>query len=200
MDTLKSESHIRLTIAASLLSTASISSPNSSPATSTTSTPVSEDTPPESESDASTGLTLPPLPHILPALRSALDKDSFWGPSYWPYLFSRSNQLSAGIQALITSCVDLESLVSSPVGTRKPNTSRSVTVPGVMLSKASKEPETGMQLKKSKLAKRQLRMKGEEMEIMRRYALQCWAKAAVPSQLRNEILGKDGRKRTLTCP
>jgi hypothetical protein len=60
--------------------------------------------------------------------------------------------------------------------------------------------EKGAKLKKSKLAKRQLRMKHEEIEIMRRAALQCWAKAAVPSKMRNQLLGKDNRRRSLTCP
>src|SRR4051812_11466143 len=45
LDTTSTESHIRFVTASSLLSTASVSSPNSSPATSTTSSPASEDPP-----------------------------------------------------------------------------------------------------------------------------------------------------------
>ena len=62
--------------------------------------------------------------------------------------------------------------------------------------------EKGVKLRKSKLAKRQLRLKDEEIELMRRVALQCWAKARVPKQLRGEILGtgKMTRVRSLTCP
>jgi hypothetical protein len=62
------------------------------------------------------------------------------------------------------------------------------------------DEEKGVKLRKSKLAKRQLRMKGEEMEIMRRCALQCWARAAVPSRMRNELLGRHERSRRLTAP
>ncbi|PSN71935.1 hypothetical protein BS50DRAFT_544192 [Corynespora cassiicola Philippines] len=190
-ETLSTESHIRLTIAASLLSTASVASPNSE----TPSTP--------------TGATLPPLPHILPALREALSADPFWGPDHWSYLFSRATQLSAGIQALINECVNLESLVSSPPAAsdkrrrRAVVTDRSVTLPGVLYAIAEDVPPEGKgaRLRKSKLAKRQLRLKAEEIELMRRCALQCWAKAAVPSKIRGEILGRgDKRVRSLTCP
>ncbi|EAT91363.1 hypothetical protein SNOG_01714 [Parastagonospora nodorum SN15] len=100
---LSTESHIRLTIAASLLSTAAIASPTSPAAV-----------------DDESNKSLPPLPHILPALRSALASDPFWNNDgdMWPYLLSRATQLSAGIQALITECVNLESLVSSPTSAR----------------------------------------------------------------------------------
>lgn len=194
LDTTSTESHIRFVTASSLLSTASVSSPNSSPATSTTSSPASED--PPADINGATSLTLPPLPHILPALREALSKDPFWGPGHWPYLLSRSTQLSAGIQALITSCMDLEALVSSHTILKPDTTKRNA-----ISTTAGVPEEKGLKLKKSKLAKRQLRLKGEELEMMKRCALQCWARAAVPSKMRNELLGGSiGHRRTLTCP
>lgn len=59
-----------------------------------------------------------------------------------------------------------------------------------------------MKLRKSKLAKRQLRMKGEETEYMRRCVLQCWAKAVLPNKVRGQILGLEGERhvRRLTLP
>jgi hypothetical protein len=186
--TLSTETHIRLTIAASLLSTASIATPSS--------TPMNEDGP-----NANRGL--PPLPHILPALRSALDSDPFWSDDsdMWPYLLSRATQLSAGIQALISECVNLESLVSSPT-TDRPYQKRGLTYPNMPFNNSTQVEEKGVKLRKSKLAKRQLRLKDEEIDIMRRMALQCWAKASVPKQIRGEILGtgKLTRVRSLTCP
>ncbi|KAH6621754.1 hypothetical protein C7974DRAFT_456429 [Boeremia exigua] len=178
--TLSTESHLRLTIAASLLSTSTVTS---SPA----------DLPPPSR-------TLPPLPHILPALRDALASDPFWGPDQWPYLLSRATQLSRGIQALISECVNLESLVSSPVAERTAfiGSKRGATAPGVQYA------SEGVRLKKSKLAKRQLRLEREEVELMRRLAMQCWAKAMLPKSVRGEMLGQSGedsrRRRSLTCP
>ncbi|KAH7130362.1 hypothetical protein B0J11DRAFT_250629 [Dendryphion nanum] len=208
LDSLSTESHIRLTIAASLLSTSPIStsrsstpssSPTTSPPQSAASTPTSESVPAvpniqetEQEEDAQEApLTLPSLPHILPALRTALDADPFWGPDYFPYILSRSTLLCAGIQALITECVDLEALVSSPTSSSIPS------------RKQQNGEGQGMRIRSSKLAKRQLRMRAEELELLRRCAMQCWARAVVPSRVRNEILGlkvPGERRRSLTCP
>jgi hypothetical protein len=149
---------------------------------------------------------LPPIPHILPALRGAVTTDPFWSDvaDLWPYLLSRATQLSAGIQSVIAECINLESLVSSPI-TERPTQAlqkRAQTYPYLPFAKATQVDEQGVKLRKSKLAKRQLRLKDEEMDLMRRVALQCWAKARVPKQLRGEILGtgKSNRVRSLTCP
>jgi hypothetical protein len=148
---------------------------------------------------------LPPLPHILPALRSALDSDPFWSTDadIWPYLLSRATQLSVGIQALIVECINLESLVSSPTSDRPTlKQKRTLTYPNIPFANSTQVKEKGVKLRKSKLAKRQLRLKDEEMELMRRVALQCWAQARVPKQIRGEILGtgKLTHSRSFTCP
>ncbi|KAK1919832.1 hypothetical protein P3342_002125 [Pyrenophora teres f. teres] len=183
--TLSTDSHIRLTIAASLLSTASVA------------TPTQEE--PRHDSDR----TLPPLPHILPALQHAVINDPFWeGSDIWGYILSRATQLSAGIQALIAECVNLESLVSSPT-TDRPGAKRGLTHPSVPFGASGQAvEEKGVKLRKSKLAKRQLRLRDEEVELMRRVAMQCWAKAQVPKKIRGDVLGiSDGKRtRSLTCP
>ncbi|KAF2030257.1 hypothetical protein EK21DRAFT_65989 [Setomelanomma holmii] len=188
--TLSTESHIRLTIAASLLSTAPITSPASSP--------MNE----EPQSDRA----LPPIPHILPSMREAVTSDPFWSDiaDLWPYLLSRATQLSASIQALIAECINLESLVSSPI-TKRPTQAlqkRGQTYPYMPFANATQVEEKGAKLRNSKLAKRQLRLKDEETNLMRRVALQCWAQAKMPKQIRGEILGtgKTSRGRSLTCP
>jgi hypothetical protein len=72
----------------------------------------------------------------------------------------------------------------------------------VAAGKGESEEEKGARLSKSKLAKRQLRLQTEEAELMRRCALQCWARAAVPKRVRGEVLagGRAGRERRGTCP
>ena len=101
--------------------------------------------------------------------------------------------------------MNLESLVSSPVADRSAfiGGKRSFTTPGLQYVTTRKE-EKGVKLKKSKLAKRQLRLEREEVELMRRVAMQCWAKAKLPKGLRGEMLGHGGeesrRRRSLTCP
>ncbi|KAF2267756.1 hypothetical protein CC78DRAFT_47074 [Lojkania enalia] len=212
--TLSTESHIRLTIAAALLSTASLSSPTSSPAPSSTSSaassPLLEDPPSIDELNAP---SLPPLPHILPALREAMSADPFWGPDYWSFIFARANQLSAGIQMLIAECTALESLVSSPTTARpttRPSSQHTFTTPAafqptsissVLRPIREEQEERGLKLKKSKLAKRQLRLQGEEIEFLKRCAMQCWARAVVPRGLRSELEPQRSRRnRSLTCP
>lgn len=182
--TLSTESHIRLTIAASLLSTSPCSSPASSPAPSPS------------------GLSLPPLPHILPALREALSSDPFWGPDYWPYLLSRANLLSAGVQALISECGNLEALVACPPPAAPPPRKRNPLPRGTAAGELDSDADgPGTKLRKSRLAKRQLRMKGEEMELLKRRAWQCWAAVAMPADVRRAVSGRgDKRVRSLTCP
>ncbi|XP_014562160.1 hypothetical protein COCVIDRAFT_84734 [Bipolaris victoriae FI3] len=186
-ETLSTDSHIRLTIAASLLSTATVA------------TPTQEEPPSQDSQDR----TLPPLPHILPALQHAVINDPFWeGSDIWSYILSRATQLSAGIQALIAECINLESLVSSPT-TDRPASKRGMTHPSVpFVASGQAAPEKGVKLRKSKLAKRQLRLRDEEVELMRRVAMQCWAKAKVPKNLRADALalGESKRSRSLTCP
>ncbi|KNG51017.1 hypothetical protein DDE82_008136 [Stemphylium lycopersici] len=185
--TLSTDSHIRLVIAASLLSTANVA------------TPTQED-PPQGISDR----TLPPIPHILPALQRAVINDPFWeGSEIWGYILSRATQLSAGIQALVTECINLESLVSSPTTTDRPDSKRGLTHPSVpFVASGQVVEQKGVKLRKSKLAKRQLRLRDEEVELMRRVAMQCWAKAQVPKNLRGDVLafGESKRNRSLTCP
>ncbi|EMD70165.1 hypothetical protein COCSADRAFT_32798 [Bipolaris sorokiniana ND90Pr] len=187
-ETLSTDSHIRLTIAASLLSTATVA------------TPTQEEPPSQDSQDR----TLPPLPHILPALQHAVINDPFWeGSDIWSYILSRATQLSAGIQALIAECINLESLVSSPTTTDRPASKRGMTHPSVpFVAFGQAAPEKGVKLRKSKLAKRQLRLRDEEVELMRRVAMQCWAKAKVPKNLRADALalGESKRSRSLTCP
>ncbi|KAF2202275.1 hypothetical protein GQ43DRAFT_439825 [Delitschia confertaspora ATCC 74209] len=203
---LSTESHIRLVIAASLLSTASIQTPPSSPPTSAPSSPASEIQSSTEAIASASNVTLPPIPYILPALRSALSSDPFWGPDHFPYLLSRASILSAGIHALIAECCELELLASSdklPVNTAARNGNNKGIVRRALppAEDRSEEEGPGLRLRKSKLAKRQLRMKEEEKDLMRRCALQCWAAAAIPPKMRREILGKGGKRvRSLTCP
>lgn len=94
--------------------------------------------------------------------------------------------------------------MSSPVADRTAfiGGKRSFTSPGLQYLAAQSE-EKGVKLRKSKLAKRQLRLEREEIELMRRLAMQCWAKAKLPKGLRGEMLGHGDdskRRRSLTCP
>jgi hypothetical protein len=106
----------------------------------------------------------------------------------------------------MAECVNLESLVSSPIADRTAfvGGKRSFTTPGLQYMGGQCTEEKGVKLKKSKLAKRQLRLERDEIEFMRRIAMQCWAKAKLPKAVRGDLLGQNGedskRRRSLTCP
>jgi hypothetical protein len=195
METLSTETHIRLVIAAILLSSTEDASRISLPATRVIAE-TAQGAPPRRRLQAES--TLPPLPNILPALRSAMEKDAFWG-GYWEDFYDRATQLCTGIQALIPACDHLEAIVSSQV-TGIPTTKRSVTVPGLLYTNAVIGEEKGAKLKKSKLAARQLRMKNEEMEILRYCALHHYAKVGVAGKMRHGLLGRVERRRCVTGP
>ena len=101
--------------------------------------------------------------------------------------------------------MNLEALVASPVAERTAfiGGKRNFTTPGLQYLSSQNE-QKGVKLRKSKLALRQLRLEREEIELMRRIATQCWAKAKLPKGVRSEMLGHRGedsrRERSLTCP
>ncbi|KAF2439467.1 hypothetical protein P171DRAFT_123163, partial [Karstenula rhodostoma CBS 690.94] len=172
--TLSTESHVRLTMAASLVSTASTPSPPSSPtpsaSSSRASSPETEDPPPSPSPPAPSPTpspSLPPIPHILPALRAALAADPFWGPTYWPYFLSRATQLAGGIRALIADCVGLEALPATAVASATTTTTMTTA-------------ERGVRVRRSRMARRLGRIEGEETAYLRRCAMQTWARAAMP--------------------
>ena len=132
-------------------------------------------------------------------------------------MLSRAEQLSGGIQALISECVDLEALVSSP-STRSSQLApkQGHTLRALQIQESNRQFEdtqyergvdaernTGAKIKVSKMARRQQKMMEEGMDILRRCAMQCWARAAMPSKIRGELLGRghgEKRGRSLTCP
>lgn len=137
---------------------------------------------------------LPSLPHIIPALRAAIEADPFWGPDYWDHLFSRANQLCASIHALMAGMADLESLVAGPSPT-----SATVKGGGVGVGLVKQPGRLGVGVRESRLAERQRGLEREEVELLGRWRAQCWGK----------VLGmgggvvereREGRVRRLTCP
>ena len=167
---------------------------------------------------------------MLPSLKQALDEDHFWGPSYYEEFLSKSQRLASGIHEIMAQCTQLEALVRSrPTSPVRRNGLRRVVTeqvagaggPGAAAAAAALRRDSGtgtggdadgkeMKLKKSRLAKRQSRLRLEERELLLRMAWQCWSVAAVPAEQRlaardaakRAKYGDLGRnhKRTLTCP
>lgn len=176
--TLSTESTIRMTMTATLLSKADydVASPN-------------------------TQAALPSFAFFLPSLKHATTSDPFWGPEYTSFLLQRAEKLESGLQTLIAQLGELEALVTSPTTSPK----RVSTQPILQ-----KEAVQGTKIRKSRLAKRQLRLYWEEQAMLKRLAEQAWGAVVLKDTttmeqrafLRAVARGKPGfgRRRSLTCP
>ena len=194
-------------------------------------------TPPPSPSLPEPTPSLPDFTTVLPALKQALDEDQFWGPSYYEEFLSKSQRVASGIHEIMAQCEQLEVLVSSrttsPVrrkglrrvmtehvaragGVPATTTTTTTTAPALPRHDSAAANSSGdddgkeMKLKKSRMAKRQSRLKHEERELLLRMAWQCWSVTAMPAEQRLAArdVAKRGKygdldrnhKRTLTCP
>lgn len=218
-NTLSSESTIRVTITAALLSSTEPATPND------------EESPIDFDCQ---GPTLPDLSAAIPSLSQAVGQDEFWGPALFEHLFERAERTFLGIQDLIYQCTNLEALVlsqpsspsESPTTLRRivtmPCTSTSPTStspvnagnqgPVVLTSKVPKQEE--MKLRKGKWARRQSSLKHEERALIlkatseafvaQQQALLAQAKQQPWSMdskgLRLQMRERGKRRRTLTCP
>ncbi|QDS70625.1 hypothetical protein FKW77_000655 [Venturia effusa] len=185
LHSVSTESTIRATLAAALLSSVA----------------------PGSESTASdAGPSLPDCSSILPAYKHALHNDAFWGPGHYSTILARAQRLTAGIQDLISQCGVLEGLVSSvpPSATSGLELRRGHTIDVVVPDQDQKSRE--IKLKKGRMARRQARLRDEQQHMITRIAWQCWFAASMPADQRLALKAASrkgeivGRRRTLTCP
>ncbi|KAF2753385.1 hypothetical protein EJ05DRAFT_213288 [Pseudovirgaria hyperparasitica] len=167
--TLSSDTHIRFVIAAVLLS---------------------ESMPVSSES-----VTLPQLSFFLGVMRSAMLDDPLWGASFSEHLYSRAEQFSTGMRAMIEQCKELEALVLSPANSPV-RTSHKMDFSNVL-----QKDDGTIKVSPSELAKRQAKLRQEEEAYLQMLAHQCWGHVALPRKLR--LMMKPNaisHKRSLTCP
>jgi hypothetical protein len=180
------------------------------------STPLDRDTSVQTSDHKNNGSnpTLPDFSAMLPALEHALNSDSFWGPGTYSHLLTRSARLATGIHDLINQCSALEALVTSapPSPTESLESRRGSLFNTLVGEKDEKgcaiDDRTGkeMRLKRSKLAKRQMRLKEEQKAMIMRMAWQCWSVVQLPAEQRMaaRAMGRKEkhipRRRTLTCP
>ncbi|KAJ9643594.1 hypothetical protein H2199_004273 [Coniosporium tulheliwenetii] len=194
LNTLSTESTLRIAITATLISS------SSEPASNTASK--------RSRSSSST-TSLPSFAFFLPTLQRAVENDTFWGPYFWEHIFARAQLLETGIHALITQCADLTILVTSP-------TASTFTSPLSSLVEDADTAATGssLRIRKSTFSRRQLRLCREEQELLERLVRQCWGAVVLSNALSSEqrdavravVRGQrrmppqGWRRRSLTCP
>jgi hypothetical protein len=196
LHSISTESTIRATLAAALLSSYAPGSPSQNASSSS-----------DADSKSEAAPSLPDFSAILPPINQALQNDPFWGPGHYPHILSRSQRLTAGIHDLIAQCKALETLVlsaaslptSGGLGSRRGN-----IIDAVLPEKDKQNRE--IKLKKSRLAKRQARLRDEQKAMIMRMVWQCWSVVSLPAgeRLALKAAGRKGefvgRRRTLTSP
>jgi hypothetical protein len=193
---LSTESTVRATLAAAQLSIPRLSSTASSFA--------------QNNANANDP-SLPDFSAVLPAMKQALDHDPFWGPGSHSQFLNRSTRLTLGIHDLISQCSALEALVlSAPSSPTNNLEQRRGHVLDLLVaekdednnSRAGKE----IRLKKSRMAKRQMRLREEQKAMIMRMAWQCWSAVQLPAEQRIALraVGRRApplpRRRSLTSP
>jgi hypothetical protein len=193
---LSTESTVRATLAAALLSI-----PKLDPMAPTF---------PEASPDASDP-SLPDFSAVLPAMEQALNDDPFWGPGNYDQIISRSTRLTIGIHDLISQCSALEALVTSaPPSPSGGLEQRRGHILDLLVAEQEEDSTSRVgkeiKLKKSRMAKRQLRLREEQKAMITRMAWQCWSAVQLPAEQRMALrsVGRRGvhlpRRRSLTSP
>ncbi|EON68671.1 hypothetical protein W97_07929 [Coniosporium apollinis CBS 100218] len=227
LNTLSTESTLRIAITATLISSSS----------ETDTTPASLATALEFPRSAPSTSPLPSFSFFLPALEHAVENDTFWGPYFWEHIFARAQLLETGIHALIAQCADLTILVTSPTASTstsplssplrsKRNFSTPMSsIPLLIITEADNNNagieatdtlNTGgsLRIRKSTFSRRQLRLCREEQELLERLVRQCWGAVVLSNALSSEqrdavravvrgqrrLLMGGQRRRSLTCP
>jgi hypothetical protein len=155
--------------------------------------------------------SLPDFSAVLPAMEHALNNDPFWGPGNFDQILSRSTRLTLGIHDLISQCSALEALVSSaPSSPTIGLEQRRGHILDLLVAEQEEESTSRVgkeiKLKKSRMAKRQLRLREEQKAMIMRMAWQCWSALQLPAEQRMALrsVGRRNvqlpRRRSLTSP
>ncbi|KAK4983139.1 hypothetical protein LTR50_007402 [Elasticomyces elasticus] len=151
-------------------------------------------------------LALPSFITFVEPLRCALTNDPFWGPGSFDHLERKASTLRHGILALMEQCSDLETLVASPTTPQYDDS----TCPTASCHSPSYKRYAGAPVKRSRFAKRQIKLMEEEEQWVQKMLSACSKMLAANSAVGiprrmvtgHELEGPRGRtrKRSLTTP
>ncbi|KAK3070258.1 hypothetical protein LTR53_010779 [Teratosphaeriaceae sp. CCFEE 6253] len=116
------------------------------------------------------GPTLPSFMFFLDSLERALQEDPLYGDSFFELMQPKAHATRNGIEELIHQCLEVDAVLSSPVSPSSEPSSAEASAPTTPVLGALGDSRTpGMQVKRSKMARRQMRLQVEEehwVEIM----------------------------------
>lgn len=108
------------------------------------------------------GPTLPSFIFFLDSLRAALAADPLWGEDYFELVAPKAAMTRNGIEELIHQCLELDAILSAPTTPANEGALSVVSSPSISPVLAPMGGTPGMKVKRSKMAKQQMRMKVEE--------------------------------------
>lgn len=117
------------------------------------------------------GPTLPSFRFFLDELERALAQDELYGAEFFERMQPKAIATRNGIEELIYQCIELDNILSQPSSPTDATTPATSLPPSPVLGAAGGK---GMKLKRSKLAKRQMRLEFEEAAWMGEMLKRCW--------------------------
>ena len=156
------------------------------------------------EEDRTTGPSLPAFSFCLPALRTAVENDEFWGLHFYEDIEARAADLEEGIKDLIAQCCSIcnphpsSPRLSSTSSSRAPSpqkrgisTTDPLSPPPHLYLSPSDASTTSSRaslarIKKSRLTKRQIKLQREEQQWMNRIIEACWRTMVVEAAVQRK--------------
>ncbi|WPG99948.1 Hypothetical protein R9X50_00277100 [Acrodontium crateriforme] len=118
------------------------------------------------------GPTLPSFMFFLTSLEVALADDPLYGPGFFEHIGPKATATRDGVEDLIHQCLELDNALSQSSPSSDPS-SPDISQPASPILVPMGGPP-GMKIKRSKMARRQMRMKREAKEWMDAMVKQCW--------------------------
>ncbi|KAK5175613.1 uncharacterized protein LTR77_000752 [Saxophila tyrrhenica] len=120
------------------------------------------------------GPTLPSFMFFLDSLERALARDALYGPDFFEMTQPKAVATRNGIEELIHQCIELDVVISQASSPSDPSSPQS-SVPGSpSLAPLGATPSSGLKVKRSKIARRQLKLQVEEEQWMDEMLKRCW--------------------------
>jgi len=120
------------------------------------------------------GPTLPSFMFFLESLHVALERDDLWGEDYFERMAPKGYQTRNGVEDLIHQCLELDALLSAPSTPSVQSAESSAQVSPVLGPLGSTPGTPGMKIKRSKMARRQMRLQVEQEAWTEQMLKQCW--------------------------
>lgn len=140
------------------------------------------------------GPTLPSFMFFLESLERAIEGDELYGQDFFELIQPKAVATRDGVEDLVHQCLELDVLLSQPTSPNPATPDSSAPVSPVMGPLGG---TPGMKVKRSKLARQQMRLQVEEEQWMEDMLKKCWDQLQptveagllpVPTQSLNAVL------------